>query len=82
MIDNKSGGRARQGYKWIGPGTWLIDRRHYGPWIGVITSIDERDRGRAARLSIYWRNDRYQNVSLASALDYLISGDWRVDDER
>lgn len=65
---------------WIGPGTWLIDCHRSTRDIGVITEIHERDRGRAARISIYWRPNVYENISVTMALDRLIRGDWRVDE--
>ena len=66
---------------WIGPGTWLVDRRHHRPTVGVITQVHERDREMGARLAIRWRPNRYQNVSLAIAIEYLRTGDWAIDPE-
>lgn len=64
---------------WIGPGTWLVDRRHHRPTIGVVTDVRERDREMGARLSIRWRPNVYQNVSVSIAIEHLASGAWRVD---
>lgn len=72
-------GTDRSGEEWIGCGTWLVDRRHCGPTIGVITGVAERERGMASRLSIQWRPRRYQNISLSMALDNLKRGIWEVD---
>jgi hypothetical protein len=82
------GGRDQQkrateqtdGSHWLGAGTWLVDRRHFRPRIGVITDVNERERGMASRLSIYWRSKSYENISVSMALDRFVRGDWRVDD--
>jgi hypothetical protein len=33
----------------------------------------------ASRLSIEWKSDRYQNISLSMALDNFKRGVWEVD---
>lgn len=74
-----SGTDQLNGSTWVGRGVWLVDRRHYRRSIGVITQVHERDRGMASRLSIEWKSDRYQNISLSMALDNFKRGVWEVD---
>ncbi|WP_049934672.1 hypothetical protein [Haloplanus natans] len=68
-----------EGRLWIGSGTWLINRHAAGPSVGVVTDVREPDRGTSARLSIYWRPNRYQGISVSMALEKLIRGEWEVD---
>jgi hypothetical protein len=68
------------GERWLGRGTWLVDRSPFEPSIGVITGVQERDRKMASRLSIQWRPHTYQNISLLGAIENLRRGVWEVDD--